>query len=486
MSGSVHGRGRRPTPALVLVVVASVVAAGGLVLGLAQHPLLSGCPAPTGGAVGPNPITHIFVLVKENHAFENYFATLPGALGTPPGGALPLAFGSNETVAPFPLNATSSPDLPHDRGSDVADVNGGQMNGFVAQAAAAGYSAPRDAVGYYTAAQIPQYFTLARTYALDDEFFSGILGPTLPNRMFDIAATTGGWTSDADPPASLLTFPTILTQMSAAGDSWAYDYSGSEANLTPVLFPAVANDPCVLAGVQPLSNLTAQVNGPNPPAVTFIDPSHDFTYSEHPDENVTLGADWTSTVLNTIFDSPIGPSSAVFFFYDENGGFWDPVVPPTVGALGDGVRIPFFVISPYTDAGLVHQVLDPASVLGFIDSRLGLPPLNDRVASAPSLAGFFHTDAPPRPWVDLPTPLSFAAITAGRSTPLPAVRSPPVAPLTDGRDRSPRSAPIAGAAEREGISPAAPSGTPWPGGGSRSGARSRYCSSRRARWSRSR
>ncbi len=472
----------RPSRTSTIVVVAAVlIAAGGLALGVAQHPFLGGCAPLTGGAVGPFPITHIFVLVKENHAFENYFATLPGALGTPPSGALPVAFGSNRTIAPFPLNASSTPDLPHDRASDVRDVNGGQMNGFVAQAAAAGYDAPNDAVGYYTAAQIPQYFTLAHTYALDDEFFSGILGPTLPNRMFDIAATTGGWTSDAIPPASTMSFPTILSQMTAAGDAWAYDYAGSEANLTPVLFPAIAGDPCALAHVQPLSNLTRQVDGPNPPAVTFIDPSHDFTYSEHPDQNVTLGADWTSTVLNTIFDSPIGPSSAVFFFYDENGGFWDPVVPPTVGALGDGVRIPFFVISPYTVPGLVHRVLDPASVLGFIDGRLGLPPRNDRVASAPSLSGFFTSGSAARPWTDLPSPLSFTQISANRSTPLPVLVGPRApAPSSDRSTPGPSLAPLA-LAGREGISSAAPSPRVWPGGGSPSGGRSRSCSSRRAR-----
>ncbi len=389
---------RSPTAALLLAML--LVGTIGAVFLLGGTPSPSDCRAsPTISDRTSTPVHHLFLIIKENHAFENYFATYPGVIGSPPTGVFPVSYNGNATITPHPLAGTSTPDLPHDRGSEIADLNGGRNDLFVAQAERQGAVSPTDAVGYYTETQVAPYFALARSYTLDDMFFSGVLGPTLPNRIFDLAGTTGGWTSDELPPSANLTFPTILDQLSAAGIRWNYDYSGSSNNLTPILFPAIAGSPCALAEIRPVGELEGQLRSATPPAVTFVDPSHDPSVSEHPPQNVTLGAEWTISVLQTIFSSPIASSSAAFVFYDEAGGFWDPVVPPSIDPLGDGFRVPFFAVSPWSPANRIsHLPLDAASVLRFIDENWDLPPLNPRVSAAPSLTPLFDFAMLPRPY----------------------------------------------------------------------------------------
>jgi len=353
------------------------------------------------------PIKHLFVIVKENHAFENYFGTLPGVAGNPPNGSFPVAFNSTTMVQPFPLPGDSTPDLPHDAASDLTDYNGGLDNLFVATAHSNGVADPANAVGYYTERQIPAYFAYARDYTVGDQFFTGVLGPTNPNRVFDISAYVGSWNADNSPPGNVTDRPTVLGQLTAANLSWEYDYEGLPFVLAPSWFPALTSDPCSASRLTAVENLGTQLSGPVAPSVVYIDPSDSLTFSEHPPENVTVGEEWTVSVVNSILASPVGNSSAILLFFDENGGFWDPVPPPLTSTGRDGFRVPFIVISPWTPAGKVcHSVVDSASVLNFIDTNWGLPFLNPRVASAGNLSCFFDFSQAPRAPTVLPTDVS--------------------------------------------------------------------------------
>jgi phospholipase C len=408
---------RGPSPALgstapgVAVSLAFVLAAvGALSLGVVSKAPPACAPLLSGDALAQSPIHHVFFLIKENHAFENYFGARPGVLGYPPVGSFPVAYGSPQTIAPFPLSVLSTPDLPHDTAAERADIDGGKLDNFVAQARSSGSADPSAAVGYYTSQAIAPYYAYADHYALSDRFFSGVLGPTLPNRIFDLAGTAGNWSTDAVPPPSDVAFPTIFGQLEANGISFAYDYAGNPSLLPPYDLPSVTSDLCQLARIVPVTELPRQLSGPGAPAVTFIDPSHDPLVSEHPAGNVTLGAAWSATVVNTILSSPIGPSSAIFLFFDEAGGFWDPVLPPTVDSAGDGFRVPLLVISPFTPSGVVlHTPLDPAALLRFVDGNWGLPALNARVAGAPALDGFFDFSAPHTPPLLWPSNVSLGA-----------------------------------------------------------------------------
>ncbi|MCI4337156.1 MAG: hypothetical protein L3K17_08230, partial [Thermoplasmata archaeon] len=419
--GSGSGRSKGPLHTAWAIAVAALLTLGGAGAIAWETPRSVGptCSLAEPGPAARSPIQHLFVLIKENHAFENYFGDLAGVEGSPPNGSFPVVLGSNATVSPFPLVGDSTPDLPHDHGSEIVDEDNGRNDQFVAEAAAEGYPDPAVAVGYYTGSQIPQYYAYAHAYALGDEFFSGYLGPTDPNRDFDLAGSTVDQTNNTQPPEGGLAAPTILDQMTSAGISWAYDYLGTETGITPLEFSGVARNYCESARVLPFSSFPGQLASPNPPAVTFIDPSHDDggNFSEHPPDNVSLGAEWTAAVVNAILSSSIGPSSAILLFYDEAGGFWDPITPPVIDGSPDGFRVPFQVISDYTPGGLiVHQVMDPGSVLHFIDTNWNLPALNARVGEGAALSPFFDFAAPPRPPLILATPINLSTNGSGRST----------------------------------------------------------------------
>jgi phospholipase C len=355
-----------------------------------------------------SPIHHVFFLIKENHAFENYFGDFPGAVGYPPNGSFPAEYGSDVRVHPFPLGGTSTPELPHDHASYLADLDGGLDDDFVAQAAADGFPAPSDAVGYYTAAQLPGYYAYAHNYLLDDEFFAGVLGPTTPNRLLDLGLTEINWTSFQAPPPRVVSSPTILNQLESAGIPWNYYYSNlssaTEGYVAPLQVPSIAGNPCMVRGLLPMDDLRSSLAGPNAPAVGFLDPSDDPTYSEHPPENVTLGEEWSVAAINEIFESPIGASSAIFVFFDEPGGFWDPVTPPVQSPLGDSFRVPLLVLSPWTPHGVLSGLrLDPAGLLKFVDANWGMPYLTPRIAAASALSGFFDFNSTARSPLILPT-----------------------------------------------------------------------------------
>lgn len=439
-------------PYIVAVVVAALV--GTTIAASAVH-LLGGststaapsrCPSAPTPPTARTPIQHVFFLIKENHAFENYFGTLPGVAGYPPNGTFPPTFTAPPSIRPYALSTNWTGDLPHDRQSYLAAVEGGRMDDFVAQAAAAGYANANQAVGYYSAAQLPDYFAYARDYTLDDRFFGGALGPTLPNRLFDLGLTGTSWSTDLPPPASAVQGPTLPTQFQGAGLPWAYYYSGPSEFLAPTLVPQIAGSACMMAKVLPMAGLASALRGPDPPAFAYIDPSNDLNASEHPPANVTFGEEWTVAVLDQIFSSPIAGSTAVFLFYDESGGFWDPVPPPSEPPIGDGLRVPLLVFSPYTPKGWIdHQELDPANLLHWVEWNWDLPPLDARIANASLPTGMFNFSAIPRAPLILPTPVALPggegtdrAVAKPVGTPAYAPAAPAAAATGAGVSSTPR------------------------------------------------
>ena len=86
--------------------------------------------------------------------------------------------------------------------------------------------------------------------------------------------------------------------------------------------------------------------------------------------------------VSTIVHSKYWKDSAIVITWDDLGGFWDHVRPhafeicPDGHPCGDGARVPAIVISPYAKSGaIVHDFNDQDSVLKFVETVFGLPPL---------------------------------------------------------------------------------------------------------------
>src|SRR5438552_1512358 len=132
-------------------------------------------------ATNRTPVEHVVVIMKENHAFDNYFGTYPGADGIPANVSLPD--GQGGVIAPHPLNATWTWDLPHSREAMLQSYDGGKNDGFAMAASAWFPGLGEIAMGYYDRRQVGGYWSLAENYTLADRYFQSMFGPTIPEML---------------------------------------------------------------------------------------------------------------------------------------------------------------------------------------------------------------------------------------------------------------------------------------------------------------
>ncbi len=109
--------------------------------------------------------------------------------------------------------------------------------------------------------------------------------------------------------------------------------------------------------------------------------------SEHPPGLITAGQTYVTGLINAIMRSPDWNSTAIFLAWDDWGGFYDNVIPPSVDQNGYGLRVPGLVISPYARKGFVdHQTLSFDAYLKFIeDDFLHGQRLNPKTDGRPDL-----------------------------------------------------------------------------------------------------
>ncbi len=138
-----------------------------------------------------------------------------------------------------------------------------------------------------------------------------------------------------------------------------------------------------LRNIQPLDNYFAAAKKGTLPAVSWVTPSQ--ADSEHPPASVHQGQAYVTAIINAAMKSPDWDSTAIFLQWDDWGGFYDNVVPPTVDQNGYGLRVPALVISPYAKQGYIdHQTLSSDAYLKFIeDDFLGGSRLNPKTDGRP-------------------------------------------------------------------------------------------------------
>ncbi len=177
------------------------------------------------------PLEHIVVLMQENHSFDNYFGTYPGADGIPDGVCMPLdpASPGGECVEPFHLgdNDVALEDPVHNQSVFERQLNGGLMDGFVKAQTERGEDG-RLAMGYYDERDLPYYWNLADEYVLFDHFFSSA-GLSFANHMFWV---TGVAADERPAPGELNSVVTIFDRLEAAGIDWKFYVQDYEPDVT--------------------------------------------------------------------------------------------------------------------------------------------------------------------------------------------------------------------------------------------------------------
>jgi phospholipase C len=147
------------------------------------------------------PVKHVIFFVKENRTFDIYFGKFPGANGATTG-----TLCNGQTIPLQPMLDRSSPDITHAWAAALESYNDGGMNCFD-QITTARYPGDGGPLGYQVADEqdIPNYWTLAKSFVLSDNFFSSLHGPSFPNHLYTIAATSGTVTDN--PLAAVATLP---------------------------------------------------------------------------------------------------------------------------------------------------------------------------------------------------------------------------------------------------------------------------------------
>ena len=117
-----------------------------------------------------------------------------------------------------------------------------------------------------------------------------------------------------------------------------------------------------------------------------------------------VGEASTRDLYQAVIASPLWPTSAMIWTYDEAGGFFDHVPPPNscVPRPQDsaffelGVRVPTVVISPYARKHYVsHVVAEHTSITRLIEAVFDLPALTARDANSDALLDMFDFECPP-------------------------------------------------------------------------------------------
>src|SRR5439155_17103743 len=178
-------------------------------------------------AGGIHTIKHVIVVMQENRSFDNYFGTFPGADGIPRRGGRPTACLPDprlgHCVRPFHDARLIGVGGPHTFDAANADIHGGRMDGFV-QMWLTGWrrycvghpdqprcgSSPRqgsipDVMGYHTAAEIPNYWTYAHRFVLQDHLFEGVRSWSLPSHL-DLVSGWSARCSDRRDPMTCSTY----------------------------------------------------------------------------------------------------------------------------------------------------------------------------------------------------------------------------------------------------------------------------------------
>jgi phospholipase C len=438
-----------------------------------------GAPTPP-PAIGLQKVNHIIIVMMENHSFDNYFGALPYAPGSPyhttSGGCSERDHGcvdglacrmdlagsltctdSNQEdggtpVVPFhDVSRCVVPDLAHSWLQVHLEANFNEPNAALLNSPNDGFVRVNDAMkqvdnsvetpaedqtmGFYTQADLPLYYDLAQKFAIDDRYFSSVLGPTLPNRFYLMAATSFGHltTADAGLPGGYKPITgTIFDLLDSRQVSWADYFQGGPQASGFRPWGGADTDPHLV----PLQNFLTAAGGSSGagelPRVAFVDPGGEN--DDHPPTDIQRGQAFVSQVINAVRNGPYWKDSVIFITYDEHGGFYDHVAPPRApqgsartpdgispGQCADlsnppasqepgggahctsvadaqslcpalaqnpngpypencasfdqlGFRVPFLVVSPFAKPHYVsHTIADHTSLLAFIEERF----LND-------------------------------------------------------------------------------------------------------------
>jgi len=394
------------------------------------------------GDAATGKIKHIVIIVQENRSFNNLFYGFPGARTQ--------TYGYNtkgKKIALKPLGLETTWDLDHSSYSFFSACNGTgrypgtdcRMNGFNKEVWYCGHSSQPPCpnsdppYSYVPNSETKPYFYLGRKYVLADEMYaSNFDASSFVSHQYIIAGQAnftvnfpyedwgceGGYADDIDtisftrqigsPIQACFNSPTLGDEMDAAGLSWAF-YSTK-----------ITGSGGFWSAYQAIKHI---YDGPDwkkdvitPPTRFFTDVAkgklRDLSWitptcrnSDHAGCGAKTGPSWVASLVNSIGESKYWDSTAIFIFWDDYGGWYDPAPPKMLDYDGLGLRIPMLIVSAYAKEGRVSHVhYEHGSILKFVEDEFGLHWLaaSDHRSNSPDDA--FNFTQSPRKFVPIQAP----------------------------------------------------------------------------------
>jgi phospholipase C len=386
-------------------------------------------PGEPAGEVDPTlPFDHVVIVMQENHSFDSYLGMLPHR-GQPradgltfDGRGVPINSnpykGGFVTIQHAPSDCTLEGSGGQSWTSTHRQINGGRMDGF----AAVGI----DSMAYWDEADLPFYYSLARTFCVGDRWFCSAPCQTYPNRRFLMAGTASGII--ATDTSNVMVKPangTIFDRLHQYGVSWANYFS--QVPTSAIIFETVQKYP---ANMVPIARFFADCAAGTLPAVSMVDsgigavdvlasavgadnptllPAGARPANMDEDEesgNISEGENFVYRVVEAVLRSPLWPRVLLIWLYDEHGGNYDHVAPPRAippdnippmlspsmprgGYDMYGPRVPSVVVSGYARPNAVSSVVhDHTSIMATIEAKWNLPACTYRDANATTLTDF--------------------------------------------------------------------------------------------------
>jgi len=356
----------------------SLSGAGAAAAALLERATASALPPPARSG-----IDHVVVVMMENRSFDHLLGWLPGADGRQAGLSYVDRNGVSHATHPLApdYQGCGHPDPDHSYAGGRVQYDNGTCDGFLRSGQNDEY-----AIGYYTRRDLPFLGPAARSWTVCDRYFSALMGPTFPNRLYLHAAVTDRIVNTT----TLSSLPTIWDRLAERGLRGRNYYStvptvllwGAKYASIARLFPQFLED-CRKGRL---------------PHVSFVDPVFTATdegtaADDHPHADIRAGEHFLAQVYRAVTTSPNWPRTVLIVNFDEWGGFFDHVPPPVASDVDPaytlrGFRVPCLVISPFARRRRVaHGIYDHTSILRMIEWRWKLAPLSVRDAHANNIAG---------------------------------------------------------------------------------------------------
>ncbi|HXZ56427.1 MAG TPA: alkaline phosphatase family protein [Gaiellaceae bacterium] len=378
--------------------------------------------------MGIHKIRHVVIVMQENRSFDSYFGTYPGADGIPRhDGRFTVCSPDPRTgqcLRPYHDTQDRNTAGPHEHLDAVRDVDDGKMNGFVREArrgltrgclahpdqpiCSFGARHP-DVMGYHDWHEIPNYWSYARHFVLEDHMFEPDTSWSLPAHLFMVSEWSARCSVRHDPMSCVNALENPLPPPHEAQNptskkpdyawtdltyllhkhhvSWRYYvFAGAEPDCetgamvcaaiqqraktpgiwNPLPWFDTVRDDHQLRDVTSISRFFRAARRGRLPAVSWVTPNNHV--SEHPPSLISNGQAYVTNVINAVMRSKDWRSTAIFLAWDDWGGFYDHVVPPHVDENGFGLRVPAIVISPYARHGFIdHQTASFDAYAKFIE-----------------------------------------------------------------------------------------------------------------------